>query len=73
MARHQRVSREAPVIASLVNVGVTNAAVQHFDGYVIRARGAAVELHRGQRGLGILSGITDSVISDSGHENLAKR
>ena len=73
VARHQRVSGEAPVIARLVDVGVANAAVQHFDGNVVRSWGATVELHGRQRCLGILGGITDSVVSDCGHVNLAKR
>ena len=73
MARHQRVSREAPVIARLVDVGVTDTAIQHFDRDVVRSRCATVERHGRQWGLGILGGITDSVISNSGHENLAKR
>src|SRR5436305_827110 len=46
MARHHRVNTVAPVIASLMQIGVADTAVQNVDHDIVRTRLAALKKKR---------------------------
>ena len=48
VAWHHRVVGVAPVVAHVVHIGVTDAAVQNFDDHVVGARAAAVKVEQAQ-------------------------
>ena len=65
VARHHRVDAAAPFVAGLVQVGMAHAAVEDVDHHVVRARIAALERMRCQRGGGGLGGVALDVESHS--------
>ncbi|CAI8970677.1 hypothetical protein EMIT0P294_50214 [Pseudomonas sp. IT-P294] len=64
VARHQRVNGNAPLVAGLMDVGMTDAAVENVDGNVVSARAAAFEFYRGEGSGGRLGGVSDGGVHE---------
>ncbi|VVO45046.1 hypothetical protein PS726_06512 [Pseudomonas fluorescens] len=59
VAGHQRVNGNAPLVASLMDVGMADAAVENLDGNVVRPWAATFEFHGGEGSGGRLGGVSD--------------